>query len=350
MTMAHTPDSAYRSMAASLALLSTLATPAWAQNTLVLSTYGINNDLFKRVVYTPFEAQCNCKIVLETGTSASRMSKIEARKANPNVDLVQTTDFSALEGSKKGLFETLDYKKIKNLNQIYDFGRDPLRNQQAIAYTVYSVGLVVRTDKPSNDITSWKDLGNPALKGRVLLANITGNQGLAQLFMIDRAWGGMNADMSTGLAKIQELKPNTVTYYAQTAQMTALFAQDEAWVAPVGRFGWLNMQKTGKPLKWVVPKEGQVGMMNVMSIVKGSKQSELAHKLIDFWLSKEVQTALANELADSPINRNASPKPEAAAALTWGTAQINSLVFMNPEMVVREQPGWVSSWNKVIAN
>jgi putative spermidine/putrescine transport system substrate-binding protein len=110
------------------------------------------------------------------------------------------------------------------------------------------------------------------------------------------------------------------------------------------------MQKTGKPLKWVVPKEGQVGMMNVMSIVKGSKQSELAHKLIDFWLSKEVQTALANELADSPINRNASPKPEAAAALTWGTAQINSLVFMNPEMVVREQPGWVSSWNKVIAN
>ena len=204
--------SSSRCVSASIALLATLALPVFAQNTLVLSTYGINNDLFKRVVYTPFEAQCNCKIVLETGTSAARMSKIEARKANPNVDLVQTTDFSALEGSKKGLFETLDYKKIKNLNQIYDFGRDPLRNQQAIAYTLYSVGLVVRTDKPSNDITSWKDLGNPALKGRVLLANITGNQGLAQLFMIDRAWGGMNADMSTGLAKIQELKPNTVTY------------------------------------------------------------------------------------------------------------------------------------------
>ena len=327
-----------------------LTTPsAWAENTLVLSTYGLNNDLFKRVVYAPFEAKCNCKIVLETGTAATRMAKLEARKANPNVDLVQTTDFSALEGSKKGLFETLDYRKLKNVAQIYDFGKDPLRNQQAVAYTVYSVGLVVRTDKPSNEIKSWKDLANPSLKGRVLLANITGNQGLAQLFMIDRAWGGMNTDMSTGLSKIHELKSNTVTYYAQTAQMTALFAQDEAWVAPVGRFGWLNLQKTGKPLKWLVPQEGQVGMMNVMSIVKGSKQTELAHQLIDFWLSKEVQTALANELADSPINRNATPKPEAAAALTWGKDQINSLVFMNPEMVVREQPGWVNAWNKVIA-
>jgi putative spermidine/putrescine transport system substrate-binding protein len=317
--------------------------------TLVLSTYGLNNDLFKKHVYEPFKAVCGCEIVLETGNAADRLAKLEARKANPNVDVLQIADFLALDASTKGLLQPIDYSQLKNLAQVYDFGRDPLRNQQAVAYTVYSVGLVVRTDKPSASITSWKDLSRADLKGHLMLANITSNMGLAQLFMVDRAWGGVATDMSTGLAKIGDVKAGTVTYYAQTAQMTALFAQDEAWVAPVGRFGWLNLQKTGKPLKWVVPREGQIGMMNTMSIVKGSKNADLALKLIDFWLSRDVQTALANELADSPINRNVKPKPEAAEALTWGKAQIDSLVFMKPEMVARERAGWVTQWNRMIA-
>jgi len=328
----------------------TAAAPALAQKrTLVLSTYGLNNDLFKRIVYEPFGKLCNCEIVLETGNAADRLAKLDARRANPNVDVVQITDFLALDASRKGLLQPIDPRKLKNLDEIYDFGRDPLRNQEAVAYTVYSVGLVVRTDKPSREIKAWKDLWKPELKGRVMLANITGNQGLAQLFMVDRAWNGSGGDMGTGFGKLGELKPNVVTYYTQTAQMTALFAQDEAWVAPVGRFGWLNLKKTGKPLAWVVPAEGQVGMMNTMSIVKGSRNADLAHQLIDFWLSREVQEALANELADSPVNRNARIRPEAADALTWGKAQIDSLVFMKPETVVRERAGWVTQWNRMIA-
>lgn len=335
-------------LACSAALLA--AAPAWAQKRqLVLSTYGLNNDLFKRIVYEPFGKLCNCEIVLETGNAADRLAKLDARKANPNVDVLQITDFLALDASHKGLLQPIDYKKIRNLEQIYDFGRDPLRNREAISYTVYSVGLVVRTDKASRDIKSWKDLWKPELKGRVLLANITGNQGLAQLFMVDRVWNGFGGDMSTGFGKLGELKPAVVTYYTQTAQMTALFAQDEAWVAPVGRFGWLNLKKTGKPLAWVVPAEGQIGMMNTMSIVKGSKNADLAHQLIDFWLSREVQEALANALADSPVNRTVKVKPEAADALTWGKAQIDSLVFMKPETVVRERGSWVTQWNRMIA-
>lgn len=336
-------------LASTLALLALAAAAQAETRTLVLSTYGLNADLFRKHVYEPFKAKCGCEIVVETGNAADRLAKLEARRANPNVDVVQITDVLALEASNKGLLQPIDFGRLKNLDQVYDFGRDPLRNQQAVAYTVYSVGLVVRTDKPSASIASWKDLGRSDLAGHLMLANITSNQGLAELFMIDRAWGGLSGDMATGMAKIGEMKAGTVTYYSQTAQMTALFAQDEAWVAPVGRFGWLNLKKTGKPLKWVVPREGQVGMMNVMSIVKGSKNADLAQQLIDFWLSAEVQTALANDLADSPINRNAKPKPEAAEALTWGREQIGSLVFMKPELVARERAGWVTQWNRMIA-
>ena len=335
---------------AMLLALSLAMGAAQAQSrSLVISTYGLNGDLLKKHVYDPFKARCGCELVIESGNVAERLAKLEARRANPNIDLIQMPDFTALEASQKGLLSPIDATKIKNLDQIYDFGRDPLRNREAVAYTVYSVGLVVRSDKASSNITSWKDLWRPDLKGHLMLANITGNQGLATLYMADRTWGGVATDMSTGMAKLAEIKNNAVTFYTQTAQMTALFAQDEAWVAPVGRFAWLNLKKTGKPLAWVVPKEGQLGVMNVLAIPKGAKNADLAHQLIDFWLSKEVQTALANDLVDSPINRNAKPNAEAAEALTFGAAQINSLVFMKPEMVVRERAGWVTQWNRMIA-
>ena len=338
-----------RQLMLAAALLGLNAAAPAQTRTLVVSTYGLNGELLKKHVYDPFKARCGCELVIETGNVAERFAKLEARRANPSVDLIQMPDFTALEASNKGLLARIDTGKLKNLDQIYDFGRDPLRNAEAVAYTVYSVGLVVRTDKPTSTITSWRDLWRPELKGHLMLANITGNQGLATLYMADRAWGGLATDMSTGMAKIAEIKSHAVTFYTQTAQMTALFAQDEAWVAPVGRFAWLNLKKTGKPLAWVVPKEGQLGMMNVLAIPKGAKNPELAQQLIDFWLSKEVQTALANDLVDSPINRNAKPTPEAAEALTFGPAQINSLVFMKPEMVARERAGWVTQWNRMIA-
>jgi putative spermidine/putrescine transport system substrate-binding protein len=334
---------------AGVVLLAAAAGAMAQPRTLVLSTYGLNADLLRQHVFEPFKARCKCELVVETGTAAERVAKLEARKANPNVDIIQLSDFLALEASKKGLLQPLDGKRLHHTEELYDFGRDPLRNGEAVAYTVYAVGLVVRTDKPSARIASWKDLWMPELKGRLLLANITGNQGLAQLYMADRVWGGVSTDLSTGFARLGELKANTVTYYTQTAQMTALFAQDEVWAAPVGRFAWLNLKKTGQPLAWVVPKEGQFGQMNVMSVVKGSRNADLAHELIDFWLSAPVQTALANAGVDSPINRNAKPTPAAAESLTWGPAQIGSLVFMKPETVARERAGWVTQWNRMIA-
>ena len=55
-------------------------------------------------------------------------------------------------------------------------------------------------------------------------------------------------------------------------------------------------------------------------------------------------------LADSPIHRNLNPTPEATETLTWGKAQIHSLDFMKPEMVVvRERAGWVRQWHRMIA-
>ena len=119
----------------------TAAAPAAAQTrTLVVSTYGLNGDLLKKHVYDPFKARCGCELVIETGNVAERMAKLEARRANPTVDLIQLPDFTALEASGQALLENLDYAKLKNATDIYHFGSNPIRHDDDVAYQMSSRG------------------------------------------------------------------------------------------------------------------------------------------------------------------------------------------------------------------
>ena len=67
--------------AAAAAIGALCAAPAMAADkTLTISVYAFAQDEFKELVYDPFEEICDCELVVETGNSVERMSKIEANK------------------------------------------------------------------------------------------------------------------------------------------------------------------------------------------------------------------------------------------------------------------------------
>ena len=239
--------------------------------TLTVSTFGLNQNLFDKDVTRPFEAKCGCKVVYETGNTSDRLAKLEARRNNPVIDLALLSSAAALQASQEGLLDVIDPAKLSNYSRLYDFAKDPIGGHYAIGYTVYAVGLVYRTDKIRN-FTSWKDLWRPDLKGRVALPNITTTQGPLTLMMASTAWGGQSDSFTAGLQQIAALKDNVVTFYDKSAQLASLFAQDEIWAAPAPRFVWSNLQKTGLPLRWLIPREGQAADVNVMTLVKRSRR------------------------------------------------------------------------------
>lgn len=329
--------------------LSLLSAPVHAEKrTLVLSAYPISQPLFNKLVYAPFKEKCGCEIVVETGNNADRIAKLDARRNNPVVDLVLLSDFGMLEAARKGLVQPLDYGQLKNYSQIYPFARNPIGGNYAVGYTIYSVGLVYRSDKTAAP-KSWKDLWNPELKGRIALPDVSTTQGPLALQMADLAWGGKGGDYAAGMQKILSIKNNVVTFTKNSAQLSSLFAQDEIWVAPVARFTWSQLMKTGMPLKWAIPAEGQAAGMNVMGIVAKSRNADLAYQLMDFWLSKDVQTALAMELVDSPVNTQVVLPKDKAEFNTYGGEHIASLKFVKPEDLLRHRSGWLEQWNKGIS-
>lgn len=264
----------------SLVVLAAGVATASARPTLTISVYGVSQDSYKKALYAPFERKCGCSVVVETGNSSERLAKLEARRAAPVIDVAALADYDALAAARKGLIQPLDPSKLPNVEKLYDSARDPLGDGSAVGYTLYSTSVVFRADRAR--VASWADLVDDELKGRVALPNITTTQGPLTIHMLDKALDGATPDYATAISKLGESKANIVTFYERGAQITQLFRQDEIDAAVIGRFAWVALSKLKLPIVWSVPKEGQTGGMNVLTVVKGSRNVDLAHAFIDY--------------------------------------------------------------------
>ncbi|MBB2840119.1 UNVERIFIED_ORG: putative spermidine/putrescine transport system substrate-binding protein [Rhizobium etli] len=325
-----------------LAALSPLSAAA-AERTLTISAYAFAQDDFKALVYEPFEAQCGCKLVVETGNSVERLAKMEANKASPVVDLAAVSMADALAAARAGLIDKVDSAKLSNFGKLYDIAKDPNGDGMSVGYTFYATSIAYRSDKMKID--SWADLLKPEYVGRVAFPNVTTNQGPPALYMLGLALGKDTPDLKGPIEALGEKKDDIVTFYEKSSQLVQLMQQEEIWAAPIGRFSWAGFTKLDVPVAWATPKEGQTGGMNVLVVTKGSNNQDLALQFIDFWLSTETQTKLAEKLIDSPANREVKLSEAAANNLTYGEDTAKSLKLIPSAVALDNRAGWLKTWN-----
>jgi putative spermidine/putrescine transport system substrate-binding protein len=318
------------------------ASSAAAQEKLTISVYSFAQDAYKEALYDPFQELCGCELVIETGNSIERMSKIEANAADPVIDLAVISSHDALSLARKGLLLPLDTSNISNFDKLYPAAQDPLGDNMGVGYTFYATSIVYRSDLV--EINSWGDLLGPELAGNVSLPNIVGTQGPLALMMLDKSMGG-SGDFSNVISKIGENADNIVTFYSRSSELAQLMNQEEVIAAPLGRFAWSRFKNSPLPFAWAEPEEGQAGGMNVMIMTKGNGNEELAYKLMDYWLSTEVQTRIAEARIDSPANSEVELSAEVADDLTYGADLINSLNIISPAYIIDNRDAWVEQWN-----
>jgi putative spermidine/putrescine transport system substrate-binding protein len=326
------------------ALCCALATSAFAQDrTLTISTYSFAQDAYKEALYDPFEAICNCELVIETGNSVERMSKIEANADDPVIDMAVISSHDALALARKDLLTQLDISQLSSHELLYPAAQDPIGDNMAVGYTFYASSIVYRTDLV--EIDSWADLLGEDLAGNVSLPNITGTQGPLTLMMLNKAAGNDGTDYSGVISDIGEHADDIVTFYSRSSELAQLMNQEEVIAAPVGRFAWSRFKSSPLPFAWAEPEEGQAGGMNVMIMTKGNGNEELAYEFMDYWLSTEVQTRIAEALIDSPANASVVVSDEVADNLTYGAELINSLNILSPADIIDNREAWVEQWN-----
>ncbi|MEM9473791.1 MAG: ABC transporter substrate-binding protein [Pseudomonadota bacterium] len=333
-----------RSTTAALAL-ATLPIAATAE-TLTISWWGFNGDKLNEFIVEPFQEQCGCEIVFETGNSADRLGKIQIRNG-AGVDLIYLPDQFSQLGIEQGLFQPIDRSKIPNIAGLHEIAQAP-QGEYGPAYTLGRVGIVYDSAKVSAPITSWGDLWREDLASSVSLPGITTTAGPMVVMLAGQEAGtDAFADDDPAFAKIEDIKSNVVKNYNTGSEMINLFSTGEITVSLAQDFALGRLQDAVPTVVWAELEDGDIATLNTINIPVGAENVERAHEFINFVLDPELQKVLAENGVDAPAVASVELTPEAAAGWTYGAEQIDSLKRVDYVKMNAAKDGWIERWNEV---
>ncbi|WP_411169636.1 polyamine ABC transporter substrate-binding protein [Clostridium sp. MB05] len=314
---------------------------------LVISTWGLNEDVLKETVFEPFAKEHGVEIVLEVGNNSERLTKMK-NNPNSNIDITYLAESFAEQGIEAGIFEKIDYSKIPNAENINEKAKATVERGYGPAYTLNSIGIVV-DPSAGIEINSWEDLWKPELKNKIAIPDITTTNGPA-IVDIAATKAGVDIKSDKGEAAFKELealKPNVVKTYSKSSDLANMFSSGEIVAAVASDFAYDTIAKAKPGVKNIVPESGTYLNFNTININKNSKNKELAYEFINYALSPEVQEKTAKALKEAPVNTEVKLTEEDSKNLTYGAvvdnAKIIDFKFVNPLM---EQ--WINTWNRIM--
>jgi putative spermidine/putrescine transport system substrate-binding protein len=327
----------------------TQAAASGEKQKLVLSTYGLSEDISAEEVYAPFEDEFNCEIVTETGGTNDRYTKLAA-DSESTIDVIELSQAMTAKGIAEGLFEDYDLSQIPNSADMIGAAKEMAEAGQGVAYTINSIGIIYNPNAVGFEITSFDDLWDERLEGMVSIPEITTTFGPAMVYMAsDHA--GVDVKSDNGAAAFEalaELKPNLVKTYTKSSDLINMFTSGEVAAAIVGDFGVPTIKAANPDLVYVTP-EGTYANFNIISITKNCKNKDLAYAYLNYRLSPELQTKTGKALNEAPTNSKVTFTEEESKDFTYGETAENAKVldytFVNPIL-----NDWIDQWNRTINN
>ena len=317
----------------------------YAGQTLTISTFAFNAELLQKNIYDPFMEMTGCTIVADGASNAVRVSKI-AEAAEGDYDVVIIGDMFVKQLMAEGKIDTLDTAALTNLSAIYDNAKAPMGEGYGPAYTFNRLGIVYDPATCPVEIKSFADLWNPELADSVAIPAITNTSGPLFYYGVAKAFDlTPGTDDEAIFAKLAELKANVKSTYTSANNTITMLNQGEIAVAVLLDYSYTTAKGANPDYVWVNPSEGMFGGYNMLNIVTGSKNKELAQLFIDYYLSYDVQYAEAMDGVDSPVRTDVVLDEEHAMNFTYGD-MVNQLILPDWDFVAAQLPAWTESWNQ----
>lgn len=326
-----------------------MSSAALAKETLVISTWGYNEDLLRKNLYDPFEEKFDCEIQLEVGNNSTRLNKVKMRGGS-QVDVIYLAESFALDAIDAGIIAEVNRDNIPNIANLYPFARAPHGEEYGPAYTLIRLGVIYDSNEIS-EMSSWYDFWRDDLENMVSIPDFNTTSGPAMLIMAARKAGTtLEENPDKAFAELEKLKPNVVKNYARSSELANMFAQGEAAAAPAMDFAYFRVKDAVDGAVWLDPEEGSFANFNTLNVVKNSDNKELAEKFINYAISEEVQMKMALDKVESPLNMNVELTDEEAEGLTYGSEVIDSLNTINWQYINANKAELMDRWNRLFAN
>jgi putative spermidine/putrescine transport system substrate-binding protein len=325
--------------------VSQISTTPIEKRKLYVSHWGFGWDLINQLVIKPFEEKYNVEVVLIAGTTSERYTKL-VKGVEPIPDVIFLPDYYAYRAARQGLLMKLDISKLQNYQHIYDFIRDqlpPYLKDYGIPHTIQDLGIAYRADRHAK-VTSWKDLWREDFRKAIAWPAMTATSGPMALVMTALAYTGNIYNVDTAFEKLRDLNPYITAYYTRSGDPQLYMERGEADIVPILRYNWAPLKNLSLKIDIVCPLEGSVYVLNVISIVNGSKNIDLAYKFIDYWISEDVQKKLMDALIDAPINKLVKVPPGHPYDIS---CVIQRPVYLDPKFLADNLEAWVDKWRKI---
>ena len=315
---------------------------------LSVSTFSFNAELLQKNVYDPFMEATGCKLIVEGGKNAERVTKI--KETPENYDVVIIGDAFVADLIDADLLEKTDYSALTNRDALYDNAKAPFGEEYGPAYTFNRLGIVYDKATCPIEITSWADLWNPELENSIAIPDITTTSGpLFSYAVAELAGLTPGTDDAAIFATMEELKPNVMKTYTSANDTITMLNQGEISVAVLLDFSYTAAKAASEDYVWVDPVEGNYSGYNTLNIVKGCENKDLAMAFIDFYISKEVQLAEALDGVDSPVRTDIELTEEQAANFTYGKEMIDGLLLPDWSVINANKADWTTRWNELFS-
>ena len=346
------PGAAFARAAALAGLLGSaaLAGPAAAQEQLVLNAYGAEYEpIIRERIIEPFEKEFGVKVVYDVNGSASEdYARIRATQGAPGFDVVVMTASESLVGCQEGLLAPINAETVPNVAFLSERVQSQAGGCGAI-HEVQYMSLLYRTDYFSEPPKSWKLLGDPALKDKIILPNFANILGvyLTQVFSV--MGGGDVNSMDPGMAYLKEIAPQTIEFVQSSSIMSKYIEDGTAVAMPFwnARAGLLKQQ--GLPVDFVIPEEGTIPLLPTLNIPVNAEHKDLAYKFVNFWLNKKQQEDWAQGYLVGTIRTDVDLPADFRANQITTQADIDKLLLPDLTLLGEKRSDWNARWMREIS-
>ena len=318
------------------------------QKTFYVAGYGGSfEQTMRKEIIPAFEKAHGVKIEYVAGNSTDTLAKLQAQKANQQIDVAIVDDGPMYQAISLGFCAPIHGLPEAD---IYDSAK--YKGGKAVGIGLVGTGIMYNTkyfkEKGWAPPTSWNDLTDPKYRKLLVVPPINNTYGLYTLVMFARMNGGSEKNIEPGFKVMKDkVNPNVLAYEPSPGKMTELFQSGQAVIAVWGTGRVHSFAVTGFPVDFVYPKEGTVTLVASACPVAKPDASSLASEFVKALVEPQFQAVLALEYGYGPVNKKAKVDNEKLKIAPIGE-RAAKLVNFDWDVINEKRDDWTKRWNREV--
>ncbi|HHT41887.1 MAG TPA: extracellular solute-binding protein [Firmicutes bacterium] len=302
---------------------------------LVLYSSMTDNDL-NNLVSLFNKKYPNIRIEIVNGSAGELTARIRAEKNNPQGDVM----WGGLSNSDGAMYDDLfEHYLSPYEDEIYPAYRsnNGFYNLDHLSTIVFCVNTDLEKELGMN-ITSYKDLLDPRLKGKIVMPDP--NSSSSAWNHVCNIFAVFGNDTKEAWDFMEGLLRNDVVISTSSSVAFKSVHSGEYVVGLSYEDGASTLLKSGATnIKIVYPEEGASASAFGVAVIKGAKNAEAAKLMVDYLMSPEGQSELGTALGTLRFTNSKAkydtPYLPATEEITWAERDVDWLIE-NKDAVLRK--------------